>query len=187
MQLPDKQQRSSLWVGFGIILFFAAALALMWAATYLPGPVGRTFGLLTGMLWTPTIMEPTLLLAGLMAILILNHHRRKTEGPELVYLETVDGPDANLLPEQARSATFPEKPQPPSGDEMIDTIEGALELNDHDQVTRLLLELPQDLLECERILAVRLQLAHANQDPNHIRGLSKKLRELNPKHPLLKR
>jgi len=47
-------------------------------------------------------------------------------------------------------------------------------------------ELPEELLESEEVLAIRLQFAKDNKDPNHIRGLSRKLRELNPEHPELK-
>ncbi len=187
MPLPDKEQRAALRAGGLILLGFAGFIIVIWICGYLPGPVGRTFSLLTGFLWTPTVMEPTLFLMALMAILILNHHRRKKDGPELVYLETVNGPDAQNLPPHSRSATFTEEPQPASYQETVATIEGAAAISDHKEALRLMLELPSDLLESEEILAVRLQIAHANNDPNHTRGLSRKLREINPDHPLLKK
>ena len=186
MQMLDKEQRSALRAGTLILLGFAAFIVTIWVCGYLPGVIGRTFSLITGFLWTPTIMEPTLFLLALMSILVLNHHRRKKEGEELVYLETIDGPEASKLPAHSRSATFSEEPQPPSGEEMIATIEGTAALGDHKETLRLMLQLPPDLLESEEILAVRLQLAQANSDPNHIRGISRKLRELNSEHPLLK-
>lgn len=182
----DQEQRSALRAGFLILLGFAAFIIIIWVCGYLPGPIGRTFSLFTGYLWTPTIMEPTLFLLALMSILVLNHHRRKKAGPELVYLETVEGPEAANLPEHVRSVTFAEKPQPPSNDAMVAAIEGAAEMGDHKEALRLMLELPQELLESEEIVAVRLQLARNNKDPNHIRGLTRKLRELSPGHPLLK-
>ena len=40
--------------------------------------------------------------------------------------------------------------------------------------------LPAELLESEEFIAIRLQMARTNSDPNHIRGLTKKLKELNP-------
>lgn len=182
----DKEQRTALKVGGLILLSFAGFIIFVWACGYLPGYLGRTFSLITGFLWTPLVMEPSLFLLALMAVLVLNHHRRKKEGDELVYLETVDGPDSKNLPAHSRSATFVEKPQPPTGDELVATIEGTAEIGDHKEVLRLLMQLPNELLECEKILAVRLQLAHANSDPNHIRGLSRKLKEINPEHSLLK-
>ncbi len=186
MPKPDREQLSALRVGAMILAGFAGFIILIWVLGYLHGTVGRTFSLITGFLWTPTIMEPTLFLLGLFTILILNHHRRQKDGPELVYLESVIGPDAQNLPEHSRSATFVEKPQPPSGDDMIATIEGALELNDLKQFSRLLLELPPEALESEGAIAIRLRLARNNHDPNNIRGLTKKLRTINPDHPLLK-
>lgn len=130
-------------------------------------------------------MEPTLFLTALMTILVLNHHRRQKEGPDLVYLETVDSPDADKLPPHSRSVTYAEKPQPLSGNEMVATIEGAAAMEDHKEVLRLMLELPPELKESEEILAVRLQLARSNNDPNSIRGLTRKLKALNPEHPAL--
>ncbi len=182
----DQEQRTSLRVGGSILLGFAAFIIVIWVCGYLPGPIGRTFSLITGFLWTPTIMEPTLFLLALMSILVLNHHRRKKDGPDLVYLETVEGPEGNELPEGSRSATFEEKPQPRSGEEMVAAIEGAAEMGDHKEVLRMMLDLPEELLESEPLLAVRLQLARNNSDPNHIRGLSRKLRALNPAHPALR-
>ena len=144
MSTFDKEQRSALRVGSLILLGFAGFIILIWCCGYLPGPLGRTFSLITGFLWTPTIMEPTLFLLALMSILILNHHRRKKEGADLVYLETVDGPDAHKLPEHSRSATFTEEPQPSSGNEIIAAIEGAAAMDDHKEVLRMMLELPED-------------------------------------------
>ncbi|MDQ8192222.1 hypothetical protein [Roseibacillus persicicus] len=185
MKIFDREQQVALRVGSMILLGFAGFIVFIWVCGYLPGTIGRTFSLITGFLWTPLIMEPTLALMALMIILVLNHHRRKKEGPELVYLETVDGPEAKQLPPHSRSAAFSEEPQPPSGDEMVATIEGMMAVGDQKEAQRLMLELPSDLLESEEIVAVRLQMAQANSDPNHIRGLSRKLRELNPDHPLL--
>lgn len=185
MVIPDRDQRAVLRAGLGIILSVAALILLIWLGGYLPGPIGDAFSFITGALWTPFIMEPTLFLIGLFAVIILNNARRKKEGSELVYLETVNPPHDSKLPPPSRSSITTEKPIPPTTEELISTIEGAMDLNEHQQATRLLLELPQEELETERILAVRLQLAKLNRDPNHIRGLSKKLRELNPEHPAL--
>ena len=185
MKHLDDEQRSALRVGATILLGYAGFIILLWCCGYIPGVVGRTFSLITGFLWTPTIMEPTLFLLALMTIMVLNHHRRKRQGSELVYLETVNSSDAEQLPEGSHSAIYSEKPQPHSGDEIVAAIEGAAALEDHKEALRLMREVPDELLEEERLLAVRLQLAKANQDPNHIRGLSRKLRLFNPEHPLL--
>jgi hypothetical protein len=183
MAMPDTTQRTSLKVGGGMIVAFALGLILIWTLGYLPGTIGRTFNIITGFLWTPLIMEPLFFLTGLFAILILNHYRRERAGPELVYLETVNDPAAAELP--SRSAVNLEEPQKLSGEELIAAIEGAAEMGDHKEALHLLLELPEERLNTEAIVAIRLKLALANHDPNHVRGLSRQLRALNPKHPLL--
>lgn len=173
VNLSDSSDRKAFKVGSAIILGFSCFIVVLWAGGYLPGPVGSTFSLITGFLWTPTIMEPTLFLMGLFSILILNHHRRTKNGPECIVLEGQAQADSGALP------------QPPSGDDLVATIEGTAALGDHKEALRLMRELPEELLESEEILAVRLQFAHENRDPNHIRGISRKLREVNPEHPLL--
>ena len=171
----DKEQSSALRAGSFILLGFSAFIITIWACGYLPGPVGRTFSLFTGFLWTPTIMEPTLFTLALMSILVLNHHRRKKAGSD--YVEVDKG---------AAHASSNPVPQHPSGEDITAAIEGAAELGDHKDALRLMRGLPTDLLESEEFVAIRLQMARTNDDPNHIRGLSKKLKELNPSHPLLK-
>ncbi|MBK1833802.1 hypothetical protein [Roseibacillus ishigakijimensis] len=185
MKFFDREQWLALRTGGLILLAFAAGIVLIWVAGYLPGTVGRTFSLITGMLWTPTIMEPVLAVAALMAILILNHYRRQREGSEFVYLETVDGPAASQLPAESRAVTFADQPQPPSGEEVVAVVEGLVAMGDFRDAQRLMLELPPQLLEEEAMLAVRLQMAYHNEDPNHVRGLSRKLADLNPDHPAL--
>ncbi|MGJ8725519.1 MAG: hypothetical protein ACSHYB_13250 [Roseibacillus sp.] len=175
----DKEQSSALRAGSLILLGFSGFIITIWACGYLPGPVGRTFSLFTGFLWTPTIMEPTLFTLALMSILVLNHHRRKKAGSDYVPLEKVADIDSSHL------ATNSE-PQPPSAQEVSAAVEDAADLGDHKDALRLMKGLPPELLESEEFIAIRLQMAQANDDPNHIRGLSKKLRELNPSHPLLK-
>ena len=186
MQRENSDDRKAFKVGAGIILGFSAFFIILWACSFLPGTIGRTFSLFTGFLWTPLIMEPTIFPLGLFSILILNHYRRSKDTPEFVYLESVEGPEAQDLPSNSRSVTFQEAPQPPSSEDLIATIEGAAALGERKEALRLMLELPEELLESEEVLAIRLQFAKDNKDPNHIRGLSRKLRELNPEHPELK-
>lgn len=170
----DKEQRSALRTGSFILLGFSAFIITLWACSYLPGPVGRTFALFTGFLWTPTIMEPTLFTISLMTILVLNHHRKKLAGPDYIELESTDSAhDSN------------EQEAPPK--ELINAIQGAATKDDHKEAHRMMAELPPEFLESEEMVAIRLQMAHANNDPNHVRGLSRKLRELNPSHPSLEK
>jgi hypothetical protein len=180
---PDAEQQTSLKVGGAMIVAFALGLILIWTLGYLPGTIGRTFSLFTGFLWTPLIMEPLFFLTGLFAILILNHYRRQRSGSELIHLET--GPNSSTGESPLRPADFRDELQRPESKHLIATIEGAIEMGDHQEARRLLRELPDDQLDSEAVVAIRLQLAIHNQDPNHVRGLSRKLRELNPEHPLL--
>lgn len=182
MRFLDIERRKSLLVGGGIILVFAFGLIALWCLSYLPGAVGTTFSLITGFLWTPLIMEPILFVGGLFSILILNHHRKKTEGAEIVLLETLD--DSATL----RTAAGPDALEILSHEEfaaLTASIRKAAAEGDHKEVMRLMLNIPDAELDSEEVIAIRLQLAIANRDPNHIRGLSRKLRELNPEHALL--
>lgn len=185
MPFLDPERRKALLVGGAIILTFAVGLVALWGLGYVPGVVGTTFSLITGFLWTPLIMEPLLFIAGLFAVLILNHHRKVNEGEEIVVLETsesaghrsqdrTDAPiddSATLTQEQLDALTV--------------ALENAAETGDHKEVMRLMLEIPDAELDSEEVIAIRLQLAIANRDPNHIRGLTRKLHALNPEHPLL--
>lgn len=181
MPFLDLERRKALLVGGGIILAFALGLITLWTLGYVPGIVGTTFSLIAGFLWTPMIMEPVLFTVGLFSILVLNHHRKQKSGDELVLLETTDSSD-------------PSKPTDPNTLEILSheqfealtsAIQKAAGDGDHKEVKRLMLEIPDAELDSEEVIAIRLQLAIANRDPNHIRGLTRKLRALNPEHVLL--
>lgn len=161
-----------------MLLAFSGLYLLIFLLGFLPKPIGIVFALIRGWLMTPLIMEPLLFIMGLFAILILNDYRRRKVGPELVYLEAVEGPEATRLPAGSRSVTFTEEPAKPSGDEMLAAIEGALDMNDDDLAARLLFELSPEELESREVLQQRLRLAHLRSDPNQVRGVLAKLREL---------
>lgn len=183
---PDQKERRALIVGLGIMGGIAFLLLSLRMMAYLPGPFGKTFSFFAHIFGTPLLMEPALFTVGLLSILILNHRRLKKEGPECVYLETVESPEAAELDPASRSVIYEDKSQPPSGDEMAATIEGFLELEDYPEAVRQLLLVPTEIKDSERFLGIRLRLALHNDDPNQVRGVAKALREIDPEHVLLK-
>ncbi|NNM29998.1 MAG: hypothetical protein HKO57_10770, partial [Akkermansiaceae bacterium] len=108
----SPSQRKSLTVGLGLIVAAALIVTLIWAGTYLPGFLGEVFSIVAGIMWTPVLLDISLFVLGLAFVLWLNHHRRKREGDEYVYLEQIEGPGVpDDLPAEARSAVFREAPE----------------------------------------------------------------------------
>jgi len=177
------EQKWALLIGFGLILAVAAILVLIWLGMFLPGFAGEVFRKLAGMMWTPLVLDFSLFLLGIILILSLNMFIRARKGDEYVYLEQVEDPPTDL-PEEARSAIFQEAPDPESLRPSLAAIEGALELNDLSEATRLLFELPPDQLEEPDGLALRIALAHRKGHHRKADDLLEQLRIKWPQHPL---
>lgn len=156
----SPSQRKALFIGFGLILAAAAAIALIWAGTYLPGFVGEVFRMVAGLMWTPLILDASIFVFGFILILWINMVVRAREGDEFVYLEQVEGPDVPAdLPREARAAVFRDAPQDHGLEPALAAIEGALELDDRAEAARLLFALPPERLEEPQVLALRIDLA----------------------------
>lgn len=114
----------------------------LWAGRmYVPGFIGEWCGKIQGFSFTPFFMEFGLIVFGLVAVLVINHFRQQWEGDELVYLEVVDDPKAEL-PESSRSVVFTERAD--GGDSLavsLAAIEGALEIKDYQEAKSLFSEL----------------------------------------------
>ena len=161
----NPAQRKSLAVGFGLILAAAALIVLIWVGTYLPGFPGEVFSMIAGIMWSPVLLDLSLFLIGISLVLWINHIRRKGEGDEFVYLETVAGPDIPAdLPAEARSVIYRKPPEPPAGDPTIAAVEGALDMHDLQTATDLLLEFPPEDLDLPETLALRIRLAELSGD-----------------------
>ena len=180
----SRAQRRSLGVGFGLILVAAALVALIWLGTYLPGFAGELFSMVAGLMWTPLVLDLTIFLFGVILIVWLNSFLRAREGDEFVYLEQVEGPASADLPEEARTAVFPDRPERPESSPVLASIEGALALDDLSVATRLLYELPEEDLAAPEVLALRIQLARKRGDLERAGELLEELRLKSPRHPL---
>lgn len=179
-------QRKSLQVGLGLIFGAAVIIAVIWMGTYLPGFAGELFSMLAGLMWTPLVLDASLLLIGLILVLWINKIARAREGDEFVYLEQVEGPDVPAdLPPDSRSAVFADEPPPRDHAPALAAIEGALQLNDPSEASRLLFELPQDSLEEPEVLALRIRLARLQGHDETAQKLLEELRVKSPNHSLL--
>jgi uncharacterized membrane protein len=156
----NSAQRKSLAVGFGLIALAAAFIVLIWIGTYLPGFPGEVFSMIAGIMWSPILLDISLFILGLSLVFWINHIRRQAEGDEFVYLETVDAPDVPAdLPVESRSAIFRDRPETPPSDPALAAIEGVLDMEDADAATRLLFDLPEDMLDTPDVLTLRIRLA----------------------------
>lgn len=181
---PD--QRKSLQVGLGLIFLAAAVVALIWLGTYLPGFAGELFSMVAGLMWTPLVLDVSLLFLGLSLVLWINKIVRAREGDEFVYLEQVEGPDIPAeLPTESRSAIFTDKPSARDHSVALAAIEGALNLEDHAEASRLLFELSPELLEEPDVLALRIRLARQQNHEDTAESLLAELKVKSPNHPLL--
>ena len=180
-------QHRALAIGFGLILAAGAIVALIWAGTYLPGLAGEFFSMIAGIMWTPILLDITLFCLGIGLILWLNARARARDGDEYVYLEQVEGPDVpGEMPAEARSAVFPEKPEPQGIEPSLAAIEDALELGDHKEASALLFALPEEELDGANVIALRVRLARGQGHDLKAQELLEQLRLKSPHHPLIR-
>ncbi|MBB5352000.1 hypothetical protein HNR46_002241 [Haloferula luteola] len=164
----EPSRRKQILVGAGVIGSVGLVLVIASLGRFLPGAVGEAFGLLSGIVSTPFLMEISLAGLGLLAVLIFNHFRQVREGDDYVYLEEVTGPEADKLPEQARWATYSEAPLESASLTLRDELEGCLAIDDWNRASELLADMnPQDLHHPD-ILELRLQLAEATQKSEQV-------------------
>ena len=181
----SQSQRKSLTVGIGLLLAASAVIVVLWAGTYLPGFAGEVFSMVSGILWTPVLLDISLFVIGLGLVLWLNKVRLAREGDEYVYLEQVEEPELPAdLPAEARSAVYSGPPAELADRPELAAIEGALAMKDYAGATSLLLELDEEELEQAEVLALRCELALAQDRREDVSVLLEKLRATSPDHPL---
>lgn len=176
-------QKKSLAIGFGLILAAAALVVLIWLGTYLPGFAGELFSVVAGLMWTPIVLDLSIFLFGVVLVLWLNRFIRAREGDEYVYLEQVEGPEVpGDLPRAARSAVFREEPSARGLEPTLAAVEGALDLEDFQEATTLLLSIPSSELNRPEVLALRIRLAEHHGDAGQVAALRRELDQA-PRRP----
>ncbi|WAC21447.1 hypothetical protein OVA24_08615 [Luteolibacter sp. SL250] len=143
----------------GTITVFVLTLLIGWR--YVPGLFGEWLGVIAGLLSTPFLLEGSFVVLGLMIVVGLNSWRRMKEGEEFVYLDQVEGPGAEELPDQARWAVYHEKPLPPSTVSLLELAEGAVAIGDFESAAAAVAAMSHEELAADGVLEVRLALAEA--------------------------
>jgi hypothetical protein len=143
----------------GSITLFVLTLLIGWR--YVPGLFGEWLGVIAGFLSTPFLLEGSFAVLGLVIVVGLNSWRRVREGEEFVYLDQVNGPDTDRLPDQARWAVYREKPLPPGTVSLLEQAEGAVAIGDFESAAAALAEMDHGELAADGVLEVRLALAEA--------------------------
>lgn len=143
----------------GTITVCVLTLLIGWR--YVPGLFGEWLGVIAGLLSTPFLLEGSFVVLGLVIVLGLNSWRRMKEGEEFVYLEQVDGPGTERLPDHARWAVYRDKPLLPGTVSLLEQAEGAVQIGDFDSAAALIASMSHDELAADGVLEVRLAMAEA--------------------------
>jgi hypothetical protein len=128
--MERDERKQQVLVGFCVVAGVAGLILLIAWARYLPGLGGEFFGRILGVISTPFLMEASFCVLGLVLVMALNIWRQRRDGDELVYLEEVKNPPANL-PDQARWAVYQNAPLAAGPPEANLLLEGALAIGDH--------------------------------------------------------
>lgn len=158
---PETSRRTQVIVGFLVILVILGVITACWLARFIPGMLGESFGILTGLMTTPFLMEGSLMVLGMLAVLLINYWRQRREGDELVYLERAEGPGSEELPESSRWAIYRDKPLDSEVPEALFLAEGALEIGDYETSLESLTQMSDAERDRPAVLDFRIKLARA--------------------------
>lgn len=172
---PTDSRRRQILAGALVIGGVGLLAIFLWLGRLVPGFFGEWFGILAGIVSTPFLMEASFVVVGLMVVLGLNSWRHRREGDEFVYLEQVDGPEADELPETARWAIYRDEPLPPDTLGDLAEIEGALEVRDFTLAGELLAALDAGRLDEDPVLRLRIRLAEETGEATRAAELRKRL------------
>lgn len=158
---PSTTRLKQILIGASVIAAAGGVLMLISLGRFLPGGLGEWFGMISGILSTPFLMEFCLAGLGLLTVLIVNHIRHQREGDEFVYLDRIEGPGSEAVPEHARWAAYRDKPLDAELPTDREQLEGAIEAEDWDTAAGILAEMPADQLASFEVLKLRIRLAKA--------------------------
>jgi len=153
-------RKKQILIAAGILGFITVTMVtLLLGWRFVPGLLGEWLGVIAGFMTTPFLLEASFVSLGLLIVLCLNSWRRVKEGDELVYLDQVEGPGTEHLPEQARWAMYREKPLPPGTVSLQEQAEGAVAIGDFESAAALIAAMSHEELAADGVLELRLALA----------------------------
>lgn len=157
----DQDRKKQIAIGGGILLTLTILICLALTGwRYLPGLLGEWVGTMIGALTTPFILEASFVILGFVLVIAINTWRRHRDGDELVYLESISGPDIPAdLPDQAKWAVYKTPPLAGESPDPLVQVEGALDIGDFESAAETLGSLPENELHQPEILALRIRLA----------------------------
>jgi len=162
--MTEEQASKSKQILIGAVILgtiTVGMLTLLIGWRYVPGLFGEWLGVIAGLLSTPFLLEASFVVLGLVIVVGLNSWRRIKEGEEFVYLEQVEGPGTERLPDQARWAVYREKPLPPGTLTLLEQAEGAVAIGDFEAAASVIAAMSHEELAADGVLEVRLALAEA--------------------------
>jgi hypothetical protein len=152
-----KQITAGAAICLGLAVLVCGAL-IGWR--YLPGVLGEWIGTMVGVMTTPFFLEASFIFIGLTIVILLNHHRQKKDGEELVYLEQVDESSvAGVMPDHAKWAVYREAPLPGEEPSLLVQAEGAAAIGDWPELAELLGGMCESELQRPEVLVMRIAMA----------------------------
>lgn len=172
--MERDERKQQVLVGFCVVAGVAGLILLIAWARYLPGLGGEFFGRILGVISTPFLMEASFCVLGLVLVMGLNIWRQRRDGDELVYLEEVKNPPANL-PDQARWAVYQNAPLAAGPPDASLLLEGALAIGDHASALEILEAMEDSERRKPETMLHRIALAKATGKDELARRLEAEL------------
>jgi len=171
MQVLRDERFKQVAVGVVVLAIVLVVTLGVRLASFLPGIVGDFFGIITGILSTPIMLEISFFTIGLMIVFAINHWRMKRDGDEFVYLDQIPEPEALNLPDHAKFAIYQTPPLPGEEPSLLAQAEGAVEIGDYDAASAALEAMTDAELHLPDTTALRIRLARATGHENLARRL----------------
>ncbi len=86
----DESPKKQFLIGAILIGSVALFITLLWIGSYLPGFPGELCTQVSGMFWSPVILELSLFFIGCLLLTFINGMRKNREGPDYVSIEFPD-------------------------------------------------------------------------------------------------
>jgi hypothetical protein len=157
----DQERKKQIAIGGGILFTLTVLIcAALTGWRYIPGLLGEWIGTMIGALTTPFILETSFVILGFILVISINTWRRHRDGDELVYLESISGPDLpSDLPDQAKWAVYKHAPLAGETPDPLVRVEGALAIGDFESAAETLGSLAEIELHQPEMLKLRIRLA----------------------------
>ena len=175
--MARDERKRQVTIGALVIAGVWGLFMLLVMSTGLPGLAGEFFSRIVGIVTTPFLMEASVIILGFVLVLLINHWRHHREGDELVYLDEVkDAPKE--MPEQARWAIYKDKPLEAGNPALVDLLEGAVAIADHESAIEILNAMSDEERHQPDVMRQRIALAKATGKDELARRLEAELAEL---------